>query len=624
MLRQSETIVIHPVFGRIRIEEKFTKVLQLKYFRDLAFKSQLGSKSLSPQMLNAKHTRLLHSIGVMHLTSKLLDVCQKKFSKYFEITGQEREVLLLAALGHDLGHVAFSHSLEDRNMKTHEERTIEYFQELQEEINDIFGYDIVSKVIGIYKDNIDIKNQGNEFKVEDKLDILFIFKSLLIGSIDCDRMEYIVTDKFNVLGEKANFQEIFEYITIVLLNDFPTVGFEKDAVPLIEEMLLSRFNQYSTIYYDEDSTLIEMALKEYKKISCWNEKKIVSKTEYEILSELNNILCYSKNPRSKKYRLAQIILEGNRDNILFKKFHNSNEYEYFLEKLTKITQRKIKIYSANKKVTIYNPNKNKIYIKDDDGVIKDIMEVSSIIRDIFIDYGYVMVDLEDAEDLLESEVRDIKSLFLDNPVEIEKKFVLGDAGDSIPGQDLLQWITTCLQEIPGVEIREISEWKEVKNEDCYFEPITKVPDGLAMRLRITGEEEYYYVKIPANDKTTITKRYEEKFTCKNLSEFVQIVTGFCRIKGYEIDTLKIKQGVKITTHRYKDLVKVQGSLIEIACDFSVYEYQDKISNGMMLECELKEGDDISLWYLTKHLKKKGFIETNESKQIRAKKALGLI
>lgn len=190
MQKNNETSVIHPVFGRIRIKEKFAEVLELKPFRELAYKSQLGTKSLGKVTLNAKHTRLMHSIGVMYLTEELLDICEKKFSKYFEIAQRDKEILQLAALGHDIGHVAFSHSLEDRNMKTHEQRTIEYFEEYADIINEIFGYDIVSNVIKIYKDNINIKRQGNQFKMEDELNILFIFKSLLIGSIDCDRILY--------------------------------------------------------------------------------------------------------------------------------------------------------------------------------------------------------------------------------------------------------------------------------------------------------------------------------------------------------------------------------------------------------------------------------------------------
>lgn len=623
MLKKTETIVVHPIFGRIRIEEKFTKVLGLNYFRDLAFKSQLGTKTLSTKLLNAKHTRLMHSIGVMYLTTRLLETCENKFSRYFEITQTDKETLLLAALGHDLGHVAFSHSLEDRNMKTHEQRTIEYFEECAEQINEIFGYDIVSNVVGIYKDNIDIKKQGNGFKMEDKLDILFIFKSLLIGSIDCDRMEYIVSDRFNVLGQKVDYQEIFKYITIVLLNDSPTVGFEKDAVPLIEDMLLTRFNQYVSIYYDEDSVLMEIALQEYKNVVGWEEKDIVSSSEYEILSELRKVLSNSEEQGTKKYRLAQVLLEGNRENIMFKKFEDIKEYEYFLTRLKKCTKRKDVIKATTKKVTIYNPNKNKVYIKDDDGVIKDIMEVSTRIRDISINFGYVMVDLDFAYGLEETEINDIKALFLDNPVEIEKKFIFNESEVMSSTYKTLQKITEVLRQIPGLEIKDFFEWDKIENKDLYFEPLTGLPKGVAMRHRITGNEEYYYVKIPADDGTTITKRHENKYHCKNREEFLDLVTGLFISRGCNIGRIEVTEGVRITTERYKHLARVQGSIIEIACDFSEYEYANKKKYGMMLECEIKEGDDISLWYLSKHLKVNGFVETNESKETRAKKALGI-
>lgn len=622
MLRKPETTVIHPIFGRIRLEEKFAKVLDLKYFRELAFKSQLGTKTLSTQVLNAKHTRLMHSIGVMYLTSKLLEACEYKFSRYFEITQTDKEILLLAALGHDLGHIAFSHSLEDRNMKTHEQRTIEYFEEYSKQINDIFGYDIVSSVIEIYKDNIDIKKQGKGFKMEDRLDILFVFKSLLIGSIDCDRMEYITSDRFNVLGEKVDYQEIFRYITIVLLNDSPTVGFEKGAVPLIEEMLLMRFNQYSSIYYAADSILMEIALIEYKAISGWGEEEIVESSEYEILSDLRKVLRSPEQKGSKKYRLAQILLEGNRQNIMFKKFDNPREYEYFLTRLEKCTSRKDVIKATTRKATIYDPNKNKVYIKDDDGVIKDIMEVSTRIRDISINFGYVMVDLDPVYGLEETEINDIKSLFWDNPVEIEKKFVL-DQMEFMSKQASCDMIAGILAQIPGVESKDFSEWDKIENYDLYFEPLTELPKGVAMRHRVTGNEDYYYVKIPADDGTTITKRHENKYHCQNREEFLDLVTKLFVSRGYNIERIQVSEGVKITTERYKRLVKIQESLIEIACDFSVYEYGDTKKYGMMLECELKEGDDISLWYLSKHLKSNGFVETNESKQTRAKKALGI-
>ena len=82
MLKKVETEVMHPCFGRIRLDEKFSQVLNLKEFRDLSYKSQLGTNRLSPKFATATHTRFLHSVGVFYLTKTLLDVCERKFSHY--------------------------------------------------------------------------------------------------------------------------------------------------------------------------------------------------------------------------------------------------------------------------------------------------------------------------------------------------------------------------------------------------------------------------------------------------------------------------------------------------------------------------------------------------------------
>lgn len=245
----NEVTVIHPIFGAIRLNSKFASILELEPFRALAFKSQLGSNSISRNMLNAKHTRLTHSVGVMYLTQKLLDACERKFSRYFSITKEEREILELVALGHDVGHLAFSHSLEDKEMKTHEERTVEIFESYADQINAIFGYNITSAVVSVFKNNVEVKKKGIENQMIEKLNILFVFTNLLMGAIDCDRMEYIMTDRYMVWGEKLDFTSLFDHITIVLLNDSPVIGFEKEAVPIIENMLLSRFDQYERIYF---------------------------------------------------------------------------------------------------------------------------------------------------------------------------------------------------------------------------------------------------------------------------------------------------------------------------------------------------------------------------------------
>ena len=66
---------------------------------------QLGLTNLVYQ--GAEHTRFAHSIGVMHLTGRILD----QIAKHQEITDEERVWTRAAALLHDLGHgpVSYTH-----------------------------------------------------------------------------------------------------------------------------------------------------------------------------------------------------------------------------------------------------------------------------------------------------------------------------------------------------------------------------------------------------------------------------------------------------------------------------------------------------------------------------------
>lgn len=628
MLKNSITMTefIHPCFGKIRFDEKFTKVLELKPFQDLAHKSQLGTKIFSKKYLNAKHTRLMHSIGVYYLTSLLLKTCKAKFSNYLKISLQDEETLLLAALGHDVGHLPFSHSLEKRASQSHEEMTIELFKDYQHEINEIFGYDIVSKVIQIFQNNKIVKETcTNESINDENLDILFIFSSLLVGSIDCDRMEYITTDRYMTLGEKPDFRSVFDYITIVLLNNNPTVGFEKDAVPLIENLLTNRFEQYDQIYFDEDATLIEIALNEYVNNQNWTLDRATPLTEYRILSYLNEELNSCHRFCNPNYRLAQIILMGERKNILFRKFTSKSKFDFFMDKIRSIARDafdSLWLKTSHKTNCIYNPNKNLIYIKDTNGVVKDITEVSHRITNLSIDYYYVMIDLDAPHDVIDSTIfKNLTALFNDNEVEIEKKFIPESNVKNFMDDNLFCNIVCS---IPNLFIKKRSDF--VVNDDQYYTPCINVPKGMAMRLRKTSTGSCYFIKLPSDDGTSITKRDEHPFpNCYSLDEFLGLAESLIKLKGYELDgNLTVVPGVHITTKRLKILVQVYESIVEIVYDMSTYEYNGITKNDFMIECELIHGDDLSLWYLAKYIKKFGFVETNESKETRAKTFCNLL
>lgn len=613
-----ERIVYHPIFGRIRLNAKFSQVLDLEPFRQLAFKSQLGNKALSSEMLGAKHTRLMHSIGVMHLTDKLIDTCERKFSQYFSITSQDRETLELVALGHDVGHIAFSHSLEDKNMQTHEERTVQIFKDYAPKINSIFGYDITSKVISIFENNEKVKRKGID-EQEDQLDILFVFTKLLMGAIDCDRMEYLVTDRYMVFGEKLDFMPIFDHIAIVLLNDSPIIGFEKEAVPLIENMLFTRFDQYNSIYYAMNEHKCELSLKMYVKEAGWSSDYKERVTEYELLSHMGDVL-RAEEGNTKKTRLgriAEIVLRGERKNLFIKRFCDEKQYQYFMQRLYAVTDRRDIIITDKKTVEIYNPEKNRIYIRDEDGVVKDITEVSAKIQRYVMKLYFVMVDVSQAYDVDEKDAENIRKLFEDNPIEIEKKFCF-PAMDFNDKSTCKQKLADTLRKMHGVE--KIGKENIVHNCDRYFELPNSLPKTIAIRHRKTEKGESYFIKIPCDDGTSITKREEYEYRDITFEKFLQLATELLKLKGFETDgVLDVQTGIKIQTERHKFLATVCGSTVEFACDFSTCEYNEKNAIFQMLECEIKDGNDLALWCLTNHLKKFGFVETNKSKQAIARK-----
>lgn len=632
MLQRNSRTVIHPTLGTITLKPKFAQVLELPFFREMLFKNQLGSLFLGKKFLNANHNRLMHSIGVMYLTEKLLDTCEKKFSRYFSISTKDREILEFAALSHDIGHLPFSHSIEDKEIKSHEQRTIEILQNNSAAINTIFGYDIVSPTVQVLLQNQSLKANGYKAEEKGKLDILFIFKSLLAGAIDCDRMEYIMTDHYMVYGKSICFTDIFRYITIVLLNDAPTLGFEKEAVPLIEDFLLHRFDEYRYIIYEEDAILVEIVLRKYMQERNFTEEQVCSITQCEILADLMQTLRNPKYRNTPAYRYAQIILEGNRSQILFRKFEDQSSYEHFLRRLRSITSKDV-VQTLEKEIHIYDPKKHKIYIKDSNGLVKDIMEVSSKIRAMSLGVYFVMVDLEEAITLTPQEVSFLTKLFMDNPIEIEKKFILSDGNMLLSSpaspntwdtcQEIMKELLSSMQ--PAVQ--NIYAIHQIQNEDQYyvlFAGETIIPN-IAVRHRKTQTENCYYVKVPVDDGTSITKRYEYKYeNCSGLEELLEHITLLLESQKIKIDApLRLVAGIQIVTNRYQYPIEILDSLVEISCDFSNYYYQGKSSSGIMIECELKQGEELSLWFLENKMKALGFIQTNASKETRAKNALGI-
>jgi len=100
--------IVEPVHKSIFVNEEEEKVIEHPAFQRLRRIKQLGSVQL--MFPGALHNRFVHSLGVMHVASRLCDALLKD-GEIAEIAFFKR-YLRFAGLLHDIGHGPFSHQFE--------------------------------------------------------------------------------------------------------------------------------------------------------------------------------------------------------------------------------------------------------------------------------------------------------------------------------------------------------------------------------------------------------------------------------------------------------------------------------------------------------------------------------
>ena len=97
--------IFDPVHGFIHCNEIESALVDTEPFQRLRYIHQLGISYLVYP--GGTHTRFEHSLGTMHLGTQIFEkIAPKEDRDYW------RQIVRLAALCHDLGHLPFSHVAE--------------------------------------------------------------------------------------------------------------------------------------------------------------------------------------------------------------------------------------------------------------------------------------------------------------------------------------------------------------------------------------------------------------------------------------------------------------------------------------------------------------------------------
>ena len=209
-------------------------------FRRLAQISQLGLVSrIYP---GAMHTRFEHALGVFHNALRYLWQLGKDARCRETVDGHTAEVLLAAALLHDLGHWPYCHPIEDMNLADlppHEEFAAEFLapqRELAQVLRSEWHIE-PAEVLDVLVPRSD----------EPRLRLL---RSILSGPIDIDKMDYLERDSLHCgVPYGRNFDKNRLIQSLVLNEAGDGLAISAKGKTAAELMVFARYVMFSEVYW---------------------------------------------------------------------------------------------------------------------------------------------------------------------------------------------------------------------------------------------------------------------------------------------------------------------------------------------------------------------------------------
>ncbi len=357
---------------------------------------QLGLAHFAYQ--GAEHSRFTHSLGVLHLATRIL----AKLKSKYKISQGDKTAVQVAALLHDIGHGAFSHVLETIQDFHHEEFSIEAVLSRETDVGKL-----------LYQHSEELPQ-----KVADIISGKFqpmALAQLVSSQLDVDRMDYLLRDSL-MTGAKYGIYDIewiIKSIEIDEVNDRLYVSAR--GVYAVEDYLQARYYMFRQVYFHRTLRSAEVILRSLMKRAfflfrqnkdIWyakdtafekflNGEKITLREHLQL--DDNDIMFHIKQWQNS----ADVILRDMSDRFLNRRLLKvfdldmpAGEREYFLSRVKEIVERAgydtdyyyiedkasdIPYYFYTKDVS---EPKNLIYVEEgfSNPQIKEISEVSAAVR----------------------------------------------------------------------------------------------------------------------------------------------------------------------------------------------------------------------------------------------------
>ena len=238
-----------PLWKDIAIPAYLVDVIKSPSFVKLGRIKQLGvAFHLYP---GAVHTRLNHSLGVMHLSHKIISSLLRRERAEGRLSLAGVRHFLAATLLHDIGHFPFTHSLKELPLKTHEQLAAELLEADHQLQAALRQADLDTSLIGL------IIDEDQETDDEEVL----LFRSILSGALDPDKLDYLNRDAY-FAGVPYGIQDV-SYITDHLTLHEGRLAITEEALGSVEHLLFSKYLMYRNVYWHKATRSATAMIKRY-------------------------------------------------------------------------------------------------------------------------------------------------------------------------------------------------------------------------------------------------------------------------------------------------------------------------------------------------------------------------
>lgn len=262
-----EKVFRDPVHNYIHVEQEVIyQLINTKEFQRLRRIKQLGTTSYT--FHGGEHSRFSHCLGVYEIARRITKTFESKYADVWD--ANESLVTMVAALLHDVGHGAYSHTFERLFETDHEVMTCAIITSPETEINACLrriSPDFPDKVASVIN-----HTYPNKQVVQ-----------LISSQIDVDRMDYLLRDSYFTGTNYGEFD-----LTRILRVIRPVengIAFRESGMHAVEDYVLSRYQMYMQVYFHPASRSMEALLQ-----NLLNRAKLLYRTERDFFRHSSPLL----------------------------------------------------------------------------------------------------------------------------------------------------------------------------------------------------------------------------------------------------------------------------------------------------------------------------------------------